>query len=185
MQCIAVFRYFLLGTTLALVAGAGVRAQSTAAPPDRGGINLQLAEGPHAFRTTLGWETPVLWTHQAANGASRLELTGEFGVSYWEARQGLQPASLWQFSAIPMLRWWPGGGRFFVEGGVGPTLVSRTRFADKTISTAFQFGDHLGVGYQFTPALRASLRLSHFSNADIKTPNPGLNVVQLSWTWLY
>ena len=154
------FRLFLLAAALAL--GTGARAQDA---PDRGGLMLQWAGGSHALRTTLGWETPVLWTYREADGPGRIELTGEFGVSYWNARRGLQPASLWQLNAIPMLRWWPEGGRFFVEGGIGPTLVSRTEFAGRAISTAFQFGDHLGVGYQFTPAVRASLRVSHFSNA--------------------
>ncbi len=183
MHCLAIFRLFALVTALTLATGA--RAQAASPTPDRGGIMLQLAGGPHAVRTTLGWETPVLWTHRAANGPGRIELTGELGLSYWGARQGREPASLWQLSAIPMLRWWPDGGRFFVEGGVGPTLVSHTQFADKTISTAFQFGDHVGVGYQLTPAARVSLRVSHFSNADIKSPNPGLTLLQVSWTWLY
>lgn len=187
MGRLAVFRFLMLGAALMLATGA--RAQVTpapsAVPPDRGGIMVQLAGSTDALRTTLGWETPVLWTHRSADGPGRVELTGEFGVSYWDARQGRQPASLWQLSAIPMLRWWPDGGRFFVEGGIGPTLVSRTQFADKAISTAFQFGDHLGVGYQFTPAVRASLRVSHFSNADIKEPNPGFTFLQLSLTYLY
>ena len=183
MHHLAVFRLLTLVTALTLATGA--RAQATPAAPDRGGIMLQLAGGPHALRTTLGWETPVLWTHRAANGPGRLELTGEFGLSYWDARQGREPASLWQLSAIPMLRWWPDGGRFFVEGGIGPTLVNHTQFAGKTISTAFQFGDHLGVGYQLTPKARVSLRVSHFSNADIKSPNPGFTLLQASWTYLY
>jgi lipid A 3-O-deacylase len=183
MDHLAVFRSLL--AVAALAPAMGAHAQTAPAAPDRGGILLQWAGGPQALRTTLGWETPVLWTHRAANGPGRLELTGEFGLSYWRARQGREPASLWQLSAIPMLRWWPDGGRFFVEGGVGPTLVSHTRFVDRSISTAFQFGDHLGVGYQLTPAARVSLRVSHFSNADIKLPNPGLTLLQVNWTWLY
>ncbi|MGK2900546.1 MAG: acyloxyacyl hydrolase, partial [Burkholderiaceae bacterium] len=59
-----------------------------------------------------------------------------------------------------------------------------TRFAGDSFSTAFQFGDHLGVGYQLTPSQRVSLRLSHFSNAAIKQPNPGLNSVQMTYTYL-
>ncbi len=186
MNRLAVVRLCTLGAALALATGARAQAAPPVpAAPDRGGIMLQLAGSHHAIRSTLGWETPVLWTHRVANGPGKVELTGEFGLSHWDARHGLQPASLWQLSAIPMLRWWPDGGRFFVEGGIGPTLVSRTRFADETISTAFQFGNHLGAGYQFTPAARVSLRVSHFSNAGIKSPNPGFTLLQVSWTYLY
>jgi lipid A 3-O-deacylase len=64
-------------------------------------------------------------------------------------------------------------------------VFNKTRFADKTISTAFQFGDHIGVGFQLTPQSRLSLRYSHFSNASIKTPNPGLDVTQLTYTYLF
>ncbi|MDR3452785.1 MAG: acyloxyacyl hydrolase [Rhodoferax sp.] len=183
MPRLAVPGFLALSAALALAANA--HAQVTADPQDRGGVIVQMAGGPRALRATLGWETPVLWTHQAPGGPGRVELTGEFGVSYWGATHAREPASMWQLSAIPMLRWWPGGGRFFVEGGIGPTLVNRTHFAGEDISTAFQFGDHLGMGYQFTPAIRASLRLSHFSNADIKQPNPGFNLLQLTCTYLY
>lgn len=183
MRCFAVFRFLMLGLALALAAGA--HAQGTAGPPDRGGLEVQLGGGPHALRATLGWETPVLWTRQALGGPGRVELTGEFGLSYWGATHAREPANVWQLSAIPMLRWWPGGQRFFVEAGIGPTLFSRTRFAGEAISTAFQFGDQLGAGYQFTPAIRAGLRLSHFSNADIKKPNPGFNMLQLTCTYRY
>ncbi|MBS0318509.1 MAG: acyloxyacyl hydrolase, partial [Proteobacteria bacterium] len=111
--------------------------------------------------------------------------TVELGVSYWRARGEREPCCVWQLSAVPLLRWWPGSGRWFVEGGIGATLFSHTYFADRAISTAFQFGDMVGVGWQLTPDLRVGLRLAHFSNADIKRPNPGLNVVQLSLTHLY
>ena len=102
MHRIAVPRFLMLGTALALVASA--QAQSTAAH-NSGGLSVQLASGSHAQRATLGWETPVLWTHHNADGPGRVEMTGDLGLSYWHATQGRKPASVWQLSAIPMLRW--------------------------------------------------------------------------------
>ncbi|ARP91340.1 hypothetical protein CAL14_14465 [Bordetella genomosp. 9] len=153
-------------------------------PGSNGGVSLQMGIGERYNRATANYETPPLWNYTFGGNWGRLDLTGEVGVSYWWAHEGGHPASAWQLSAIPMFRWWL-GERFFIEGGVGPTVFNKTRFADKTISTAFQFGDHIGVGFQLTPSSRLSLRYSHFSNASIKTPNPGLDVTQLTYTHLF
>jgi hypothetical protein len=57
--------------------------------------------------------------------------------------------------------------------------LARTR--EKRFSTAFNFGDHIGIGYR-TGRGEWSLRLQHFSNAGIDTPNPGEDFVQLRWS---
>ena len=114
----------------------------------------------------------------------RLDLTPEFGASYWTADGSRTPGHAWQFSAIPMFRWWA-GERFYLEAGIGATLFSTTRFANENISTAFQFGDHVGMGFLLTPNNRIGLRYSHFSNASIKRPNPGLDTVQVSYTYQF
>jgi lipid A 3-O-deacylase len=46
----------------------------------------------------------------------------------------------------------------------------------RAFSTAFQFGDHIGVGYVFSNGWEAGLKIQHFSNGAIKKPNPGANV---------
>lgn len=145
-----------------------------------GGVSLQVGVGDHYKRYMLGYETPTLWQYRFGGDWGRLDLTGEFSAAYWHADGGRHPASVWQFGATPMFRWWV-GERFFIEGGVGANVFTRTTFADKRISTAFQFGDHIGVGFQLTPASRIGLRYSHFSNANIKRPNPGLDVVQFTY----
>ncbi len=49
----------------------------------------------------------------------------------------------------------------------------------KRLSTHFQFGDHIGVGYVFGTALDVGLRLQHFSNGGYQEPNDGVNFVVL------
>ena len=71
-----------------------------------------------------------------------------------------------------------GGGVFFVEAGIGARLLSHTYTSPtRTLSTAFQFSDELGVGLQFGREGRATLglRYQHISNAGIASPNPGMN----------
>ena len=41
------------------------------------------------------------------------------------------------------------------------------------------------MGFLLTPNNRIGLRYSHFSNASIKRPNPGLDAVQVSYTYQF
>jgi hypothetical protein len=65
----------------------------------------------------------------------------------------------------------------YLEAGIGLHLQSATQIGSKRMSTAFQFGDHLGFGYRFGAkrAFDLGYRFQHHSNASIKRPNPGIN----------
>lgn len=100
-----------------------------------------------------------------------------------EAMQGHRPHeannNLFALGAMPLLRYgWPArNGTLFVEDGIGVRLLSRTRlYNERELSTAFQFGELLGVGLRFCHrnACEAGLRVQHMSNANIKTPNDGV-----------
>ena len=146
-------------------------------------VSVRAGVGDHWERFELAWEAPAFWQH-ALSASQRLELKGELGAAYWHARGSRSPTSVWQASATPFLRW-TFNNRYFVEAGVGATVFSRTHFADKDIGSAFQFGSHFGVGMNFNPSSSLSLRISHYSNAGLKSPNPGLDVVQLGYSYKY
>ena len=118
------------------------------------------------------------------SGGGRLDLTGEAGVSYWQAKGSRSPQTVWQLSATPMFRWWP-GERFYIEAGIGATAFTHTSFADRRIGSAFQFGEHVGLGFLVTPQSRLGLRYSHFSNFGIKQPDQGLSLPQVSYTYQF
>lgn len=152
----------------------------------QGGIGVQFGLGNRYTRLGLQYETASLWTYSFGGSLGRVDLTPEFGVARWQAHDGQQPGSVWQLSAIPMFRWWMGASqRFYVEAGVGPTVFNHTSFANKHYSTAFQFGDHIGMGYLLDKHSRIGVRFSHYSNADIKTPNPGLEVIQATYSYQF
>jgi lipid A 3-O-deacylase len=69
----------------------------------------------------------------------------------------------------------------YLEAAIGFHLLSHTQIADKRLSTAFQFGDHLGFGYKFGArnAFDLGYRFQHLSNGSIKRPNPGVNFHQI------
>lgn len=61
------------------------------------------------------------------------------------------------------------------EIGIGVNLFSTLyKNEDKELSTAFQFGDHIGIGYT-TAKWDFGLKYQHYSNASIKSPNAGAN----------
>jgi hypothetical protein len=99
-------------------------------------------------------------------------------------------SSAWitQLGATPVLRWSMAESQsgWFVEAGIGANvLLPVYRSSDKSFSTAFNFGDHVSVGRTFGERGRheLALRAQHFSNAGIKQPNPGVNFVQLRYSW--
>lgn len=69
----------------------------------------------------------------------------------------------------------------YLEAAIGFHLLSDTTIGDKRLSTQFQLGDHLGLGYRFGAkrALDLGYRYQHLSNAGIKQPNDGINFHQI------
>jgi lipid A 3-O-deacylase len=90
--------------------------------------------------------------------------------------------SLVDIGFTPTLRWQAGDLRgFYLEAGIGLHFLSHTSLGGRRFSTAFQFGDHLGLGYRFGAkgAYDLSYRFQHHSNADIKKPNAGMDFHQV------
>jgi hypothetical protein len=81
--------------------------------------------------------------------------------------------------ATPVGRFeWPQNGYVpFIDLGIGINFLSHTTLQDdKKFSTAFQFGELLGVGLRFGQggAYELGARIQHMSNGKIKTPNDGI-----------
>lgn len=159
-------------------------------------IQIPPNQQQHAFRLNVGhqsrytrvevaYETPTLW--QGNLFRHPIDLKVEAGIAHWNAHSlnnyslsfNHTNSNLWQIGVTPMLRWWV-NNHWYIEGGIGLNLMSNTHFANKRMSTAFQFGDHIGIVRTFGENWRAGLRLSHFSNGSIKRPNDGLNIFQLT-----
>lgn len=149
---------------LALAAGTAQAQQGS-----EGGVSIHYGIGEHYKRLSLNYETPSWWSYQFGGNWGRLDLNGEFGGAYWSADGSRSPGHVWQANAIPMFRWWA-NDRFYLEAGIGATVFSSTSFADKRIGSAFQFGDHVGLGFLLTQNNRIGLRYSHFSNPTSRHP---------------
>ncbi|MET3107027.1 lipid A 3-O-deacylase [Oxalobacteraceae bacterium GrIS 1.18] len=91
------------------------------------------------------------------------------------------------FGVTPVLRWQEVDQHgWFAEIGVGAHYFSKKYDNDRrAFSTNFQFGDHAGIGYQFNDHFEVTVKFQHYSNADIKKPNPGVNVGMLKLAYAF
>jgi len=67
----------------------------------------------------------------------------------------------------------------YLEIGAGPTFFDNIMVENENKSTQFQFGNLLGVGL-IHKNFETSYRYIHYSNANIKTPNPGFDTINLN-----
>ena len=148
---------------------------------------VQAGGGDDGVRTaSIGLIWP--WKWRSRSWGDRLSAHTELVASYWRARdfdgghQGFKHLAL-----VPYLRYRPANGQslWFVEGGIGIVATDRRYVTpDKTFSTRLNFSDNLAVGRSFGEQRQheVSLRLQHTSNASIKRPNPGEDLLQVRYS---
>jgi lipid A 3-O-deacylase len=148
------------------------------------GFFVQRGVGEEVEAFTVGGvrHLPVSWL------GNRAGLYGEVSISRWEARPRAprDTGTLVQLAFKPVLRYEliPASVTTFVELGIGLTISSEVyRKADRQFSTAFNFGDHLALGWAFGERHQHEvvLRVEHFSNGNIRLPNPGENFRELRY----
>jgi len=182
-------------------AGATLLALASACPPaqafeDRAlGLYLEggqsLSGGDHADALSAGVMLP--WAPRSSMREGPLSFYWDLFASQWRApssSRGEGRRSYSQIGAIATWRWRFGDGEspWFVEAGIGASVMDRLYHApSRDFSTAFQFTEVLGAGYSFGThgQHELSLRLQHFSNADIKKPNPGEDFVRLRYAYRF
>ncbi|MES2150890.1 MAG: acyloxyacyl hydrolase [Pseudomonadota bacterium] len=72
----------------------------------------------------------------------------------------------------------------YAEGGIGVHRLSKLYDNDTyRLSTLFQFGDHIGVGYVFDNKWEVGAKIQHFSNGGYKKPNTGVNIVDVKLSY--
>jgi lipid A 3-O-deacylase len=131
-------------------------------------------------RRNWDWNTP-LGKHLVAAGY------WELGLANWRGH-GPGAKDLWDLGLTPVLRVYPTidlGPVMYLEGAIGVHLLSDNRInSARHLGGNFQFGDIIGLGIVFGNRAQYELgyRLEHVSNADLETPNQGINVNQIHLT---
>jgi len=149
------------------------------------GVAVELGKGDGTNtdmgRVAVQWD----WSKRWFEGQSwHLGGYWDLGLGYWR-RDNVAPSQnddIIDLGFTPVFRVQQNDlSGLYGEIAVGFHLLSKTSLGDKRFSTAFQFGDHLGVGYRFGAkgAFDLSYRYQHLSNAGIKKPNNGINFNQI------
>lgn len=174
--------------SFALAVLAGACATGAAAEGLRpGAIFVQAGAGESDVRAaSLGLLWP--WAWRARAGGGEFSVQTELFASHWRApgldgsRQGYV-----QLGLLPLLRFRLDEGRspWFVEGGIGVSVTDGLfTTPGRTMSTRWNFSDSLALGRNFGGQDRheVSLRWQHTSNAGLKKPNPGLDLLMLRYS---
>lgn len=166
---------------LLATACAGTALAATDLAPDALAFDYGTGNETRLLRANLQWDWDTQWWQ--SNGT---HVSGYWDASLaawdardWRAENGTR--TLADLGVTPVFRFEGDTHQgWFLDGGVGANLLSHLyENHRRNFSTAFQFGDLLGVGYQ-SGSWTAGLTLEHFSNGAIKHPNPGVNFAILS-----
>lgn len=140
--------------------------------------------GRHVRSATAGVIWDWRWEYESPIGP----VTGytEAAIGTWRTYSRATDKSFGHLSATPVLRLYPHAWRsgWFIEAGIGANVITPKYQNDaRVFSTAFNFGDHLGIGWRFgvRQSGELALRFERFSNAHIKAPNPGENFLQVRY----
>lgn len=171
---------FALKLTVAAVAVIGLQTSSYAVDS----VSVEAGAGSKVQMLRLGaqwdWKNTAWWQSNGTHIGGYWDLT----VAEWHQKRYNNTDSSKNFTDIgftPVFRFQRDDKKgFYGEAGIGVHLFSSLYNNDtKKLSTAFQFGDHLGTGYVFANGLDVGLKLQHFSNGGIKQPNGGVNFAVL------
>ena len=171
---------------LAVLAMTGAAAPAAAQDWRPATFFVQGGQGEDVDAASVGVQWPWSWRSVSLGGewSARTELFG----SLWRAPSvGSGRENFVQLGLVPLLRYRfaEGRSRWFVEGGIGISLTDKRFISrDKEFGSSWNFSDNLAVGRSFGEQDRqeVSLRLQHTSNAGLKKPNPGLNLVLLRYS---
>lgn len=103
-------------------------------------------------------------------------------IAYWRANRWDDIAgnrkNLGVIGVTPVFRWEADDKLgFYGEAGIGASVFSSVYTnTHRQLSTAFEFADHIGVGYVLPNKWDIGVRLQHYSNGGIKHPNGGVNL---------
>src|SRR5258708_31473041 len=128
-------------------------------------ISAELGGGSRSvelWRVGAQWQQRPKWLKH-----SPWQLYWDLTLGSWNSRTG----TVHDFGLTPEFRHPIGSRGAYFDAGIGFHVLSDSPIStDFGFSTRFQFGDHVGVGYDFGPFDLAA-RLQHLSNGGLPTPH--------------
>jgi len=115
------------------------------------------------------------------NGAWWMPSHLQLGASLWRVPDIRGSTRRFDLNATPV--WRSGTSWGYVEAGFGGYLLSKTINNDENrLPSSFQFGSHLGAGFRLGEKQTLGIALQHLSNAGIKQPNGGIDLILVQYT---
>jgi len=131
------------------------------------------------YRVGFQYEWPYRWLE---TGVGSLKGYHEASLNYWNWPEDSDTAFGVFYS--PVFKYVFGDGEGvspYLELGVGMGLISDTKIGGRNMTTAFQFEDRFGVGLDFG-GHDIVIRYIHYSNASVKQPNDGMDILLAAYT---
>ena len=72
----------------------------------------------------------------------------------------------------------------FINIGIGATYINKKSIDDRNFSTHFQFEDRIGMGIK-SSKYKLSFNYFHYSNASIKKPNDGIDMMLINYIYTF
>ena len=125
-----------------------------------------------------GVESDWDWSYDLAGGVIKGAWQLGFSAAYWKDARILRQfysagkGVMYSGGITPLLRW-EMAIPLTIEAGLGVHLVGHR--PSNQLATIVEFGSLAGLYYRYSPDLSIGYRMIHFSNADIKQPNGGVN----------
>lgn len=158
----------------------GLQSQSYAI--DSASIELGGGENVRMIRVGGQWKWKQHWWQSDGRhigGYWDLTLSGWRGDKYQNISN--QTQDIVDFGFTPVFRYQRNDFKgAYLEAGIGAHYLSKNyNNSGRRLSTHFQFGDHIGIGYVFQNNWDFALKFQHFSNGGIKNPNNGVDFIVL------
>ena len=116
------------------------------------------------------------------NGSWWVPSHAQFGASVWRVPDIRGTTRRFDLNATAIWRVERGWG--YYEAGFGGYLLSKTINNDENrVPSAWEFGSHIGVGFRMAKDHSIGVGLQHLSNAGIKQPNGGIDLVLVQYTY--
>jgi lipid A 3-O-deacylase len=179
----------MIAAMAALVAGQAAFA-ADGKMIDRAYIEIGNAPKLNMVRLGATQDFPSSWQWFNSNG-NAVSGYWDASIGAWQGREhaGIpgERQHIVDVGLTPVFRWQANSKKgWFAEGGIGVHLLSKTyNNRHDQLSTAFQFGDHLGLGYVFDNRWEMTAKFQHFSNGGIKEPNSGVNLLMVRAAYRY
>ncbi|MDP4534760.1 acyloxyacyl hydrolase [Alkalimonas collagenimarina] len=114
----------------------------------------------------------------------------EASTNFWQYGQPSKYQSNVVLALSPVLKkqfanW--SGKPVFWELGVGVSVLTKREFAGKDLGSYFQFEDRLGllIGLDQQSSKMLAIRYMHYSNAGLSNRNPGMDFLNIAYSWRF